>query len=109
MPKKNASASRPCKATTLKQQNRTEVKVEREVGEAVVGEEKIVRGVEEVPASAPAPASKKTRQGKAAKQPAVDVDEELSQLVEAIPTDDVTGIIKANATCSFLLLFETRQ
>ena len=108
MPKKNASASRPCKATTLKQQNRTEVKVEREVGEAVVGEEKIVRGVEEVPASAPAPASKKTRQGKAAKQPA-DVDEELSQLVEAIATDDVTGIIKANATCSFLLLFETRQ
>ena len=107
MPKKNVS-SKPGKARAVREQHRTEVKVERKVGEAVVGEEKIVRGVEEVPASAPAPASKKTRQGKAAKQPAVDVDEELSQLVEAIPTDDVTGIIKANATCSFLLLFETR-
>ena len=97
MPKQTKYNSKPGKARAVKQQNRTEVEAEREVGEAV-GEETIVTGVE-------VPVSKKTRQGKAAKQPA-DIDEE-SQLVEPIPTDDVTGII--HATCSFLLLFEKTQ
>ena len=76
MPKQTKYKSKPGKATKLREQNRTEVEAEREVGEAG-GEETIVTGVE-VPA--PVPASKKTRQGKAAKQPA-DIDEE-SQLVE---------------------------